>query len=129
VASQARHIRAEQDSRRRLRRTLKLKSGASRKRPRTLAGNVSDGAAFVLPAGHLLGVVAAQAGGERRAYRRRPALVASIHGDPHLLDEWGVPTRSLHLSSVAERRSGAMGCDPHLPSAAPCAARIASVVG
>ena len=63
------------------------RSGGSRKRPRTLAGGVSDGAAFVLPAGHLLGVTAAHAGSKRPVRRWHPALVASTHGDPNLLDE------------------------------------------
>jgi hypothetical protein len=89
---------------------------SSRKRTRTLAGAVSDGAALVLPAGHLLAFVVAPAGGERRVRSRRAAVVASTHRDPYLLDEWGMSSRSLHASSLTRWRRGAMECDAHLRS-------------
>jgi hypothetical protein len=87
---------------------------ASRKRPRTLAGRVSDGAAFVLPTGHLLALdVAAPTSGGRLTCRRGPALLASAHRNPHLADECGLPARSMHMASLALRRKITMGCGDH----------------
>jgi hypothetical protein len=89
---------------------------ASRKRSRTQAGGVSKGAALVLPARHLLDLMSAPATWERRIRGRRAALVLFAHRDPHLLDERSLSVRSLHVPSLADRLSGAMGASAHMPS-------------
>jgi hypothetical protein len=64
-------------------------------------GGVLDGAAFVLPASHLLPLALAPAGDGRVAWGLRSTLLASAHGNPHVTQQCGLPARSIHVASLA----------------------------